>query len=373
MTLQRQAFFWFVALAALCLFLWVFRGILAPFLAGIALAYFLDPVADRLEKLKFSRFWAAVTIVGLFLIAFTIVVVLITPPLVAQILGFINRIPELIGQFENFLANSGIVKWLGELIPIATPDGLQSSMTDVMRQGSEWIGAVFGQILSGGQAIVGLLSFLLISPIIAFYLLWDWDNLVDRVDKLLPRDHAQTIRRLAREIDDALSGFVRGQITVAMLLGAFYAITLSLMGLNFGLLIGIVAGVINIIPYVGSIVGFVIAVGVATLQFWPDWTWILAVAAVFVVGQVVEGNGLQPLLVGEKVGLHPVWLMFGIIAFSSLFGLAGTLIAVPAAAAIGVLVRFAIAQYLDSAVYRGTRGRTHLDDDAPAGRTGSKT
>lgn len=365
MTLQRQAMFWVGALSLFCLFLWIFRQVLPPFIAGMALAYFLDPVADRLERLGFSRVLATSTIVGLFLIAFVVLLVLLVPTLVSQTADFIERLPTLLGRLETFLATNSAAQWVRDMLPVSSNGELPASISDLMREGTGWVASILRSVLSGGQALFGIVSFLLISPIVAFYLLWDWDNIVAKVDSWLPRDHVDTIRRIAVQIDEVLSGFVRGQITVAVLLGTFYAIVLSLLGLNFGLLIGIIAGLLNIIPYVGSVSGFVIAVSVALVQFWPDWPWILAIAAVFVAGQVAEGNFLQPVMVGDKVGLHPVWLMFGLIAFSYLFGIAGTLIAVPAAASIGVLVRFALTKYLHSPLYNGSGERSSDGPDSP--------
>jgi predicted PurR-regulated permease PerM len=178
--------------------------------------------------------------------------------------------------------------------------------------------------------------------------------MIQRFDALMPRDQVATVRMLAREIDRAMAGFVRGQGTVCLVLGVFYALSLSLIGLNFGFLIGCIAGVIGFIPFVGSIVGFVLSVGVALFQFWPDWPWIVGVAGIFAFGQFLEGNFLQPRLVGGSVGVHPVWLMFALFAFGALFGFVGLLLAVPATAAIGVLVRFAIGRYEHSNLYRGT-------------------
>jgi predicted PurR-regulated permease PerM len=208
-------------------------------------------------------------------------------------------------------------------------------------------------ILTGGLALVNLLSLLVVTPIVAFYLLTDWDRMVARVDSWLPRQHVETLRGLAREMDDAMAGFIRGQAVVCLLLGLFYAIGLSLAGLNFGLLIGLGAGVLSFIPYVGSLTGFLLSIGVAIVQFWPNWAHILAVAAIFALGQFIEGNFLSPKLVGNRVGLHPVWLMFALFAFAYLFGFAGLLLAVPLAAAVGVLTRFALRKYLTSAFYLG--------------------
>jgi predicted PurR-regulated permease PerM len=214
--------------------------------------------------------------------------------------------------------------------------------------------------------VVNVLVYVVVVPVVAFYLLLDWDRMVARIDELLPRDHAPTIRRLAGEIDRTLASFVRGQGTVCLILGTFYAVALMVLGLQFGLVVGLLAGLLTFIPYVGAIVGGVLSIGLALFQFWGDWWWIIAVALVFQVGQLVEGNILTPNLVGSSVGLHPVWLIFALAAFGALFGFVGLLVAVPVAAAIGVLARFAIEQYKQGRLYRGYESRGDSESDLDA-------
>ena len=197
------------------------------------------------------------------------------------------------------------------------------------------------------------MSLFIVTPFVAFYLLRDWDKMIARIDALLPRDHADEIRDLARQIDHKVAAFVRGQMLSGLILGVFYAAGLLLVGLNYGLLIGIASGIISFIPYAGFAVGFVISILVALVQFWPDWIWIAAVVAVFWAGQLLEGYVLQPRLLGSMVGLHPVWLLFGLFAFGLLFGFVGLLIAIPAAAALGVLLHHGIELYRASGVFRG--------------------
>jgi predicted PurR-regulated permease PerM len=223
----------------------------------------------------------------------------------------------------------------------------------VLTSGFGLLTTVFKSIWSSGMALVSVVSLFVVTPVVAFYMLLDWDRMVATVDGWVPRDHVQTVRQIATDINTAAAGFVRGQGTLCLVLGCMYAIGLTLTGLNFGVLIGLFAGLISFIPYVGSLTGLVLAVGVAFVQFWPDWIMVVAVACVFFVGQFIEGNILSPKLVGKSVGLHPVWLMFALFAFGALFGFVGLLIAVPAAAAIAVLVRFAIARYLESPLYKG--------------------
>jgi predicted PurR-regulated permease PerM len=214
---------------------------------------------------------------------------------------------------------------------------------------------MLNSVLASSMRLIDVLVIVVVTPVVAFYLLLDWDHFTSRIDSLLPRSHAPVIRRLAGEIDAVLAGFVRGQSTVCLLLGLFYALALMLVGLPYGFLIGIVAGILSFIPYVGSFVGGVMSIGVALFTFWGDPLWILAVAAIFAVGQFVEGNVLSPNLIGRSVRLHPVWLIFALSVFGSLFGFVGMLIAVPVAAALGVLTRFAVDRYLASPLYSGRR------------------
>jgi predicted PurR-regulated permease PerM len=225
-----------------------------------------------------------------------------------------------------------------------------------------WLLEAAGGVLRSGQAVLSLLSILVITPVVAFYLLRDWDRLTARVDSWLPRDHAEVVRTQLREIDRILAGFARGQATVCLILAAYYGGALTVAGLEFGLIVGVVAGLASFVPLVGSIGGLVLSVGLALLQF--DETWrVLVVAAIFVAGQAVEGNYLTPKLVGDRVGLHAVWVMFGLLAGGALFGFVGVLLAVPVAAVIGVLARFALTQYLASPLFRGHVG----PDDGPSG------
>jgi predicted PurR-regulated permease PerM len=207
------------------------------------------------------------------------------------------------------------------------------------------------------MSLISVVVFIVVVPVVAFYMLLDWDHMVERVDSWLPRDHAPTVRMLANEIDRVLAGFVRGQVSVCVILGTFYSIALMLAGLQFGLVVGAIAGAITFIPYVGSLVGGILAIGLAMFQFWGDWWSIGVVAAIFAFGQFFEGNILSPKLVGGSVGLHPVWLLFALSAFGSVFGFVGMLVAVPVTAIIGVLARFAIGQYRESVLYRGVEAR----------------
>ena len=360
MTLQRQVGFWLLALVGFLLFLWLFRSVLLPFIMGMALAYVLDPVADRLERIGMNRLWATITILIVALVVFVIALLFAIPVLINQVSEFLQHVPGYVRQLRE-LAGRLFASRIGEFFGLGA--GGETAPDGFVMKGVEWLGSMAGSLLAGGRAVINVASLFVVTPVVAFYLLYDWDRIVALIDDALPRDHAPTVRRLAREIDSALAGFVRGQGLVCLILGTFYAVGLTLVGLNSGLLIGVIAGVISFIPYVGTIVGFLLAVAVAIVQFWPDALWIVVVAGIFVAGQVVEGNLLQPKLVGGSVGVHPVWLIFALFAFGSLFGFVGLLMAVPATAAIGVLARFAMAQYKQSAIYAGVGVRAPDDDD----------
>lgn len=348
MNLRVQAAFWLGALVILLLFLWVFSGILLPFIMGMALAYLLDPLADRLESAGMSRFWATITIVLLSVMGFSIAALIVIPLLVSQLSDFLADLPSYAAELQalgNRFLNSEIGRYFGSRQEGGPP------VDEWMSQAATWLATFLSSVWAGGRALLNAVSLIVVTPVVAFYLLYDWDRMLGRVDELLPREHRDTVRALGRDIDHAIAGFIRGQGAVCLILGLFYAISLSAVGLNFGFLIGSVAGVISFVPYVGSIVGFFLSVGVAVVQFWPEWLWIVVVAGIFAIGQFIEGNILQPRLVGSSIGVHPVWLMFALFAFGSLFGFVGVLLAVPVTAAIGVLVRFAVDRYRNSGLY----------------------
>lgn len=352
MNFQRQLLFWVGALVAFILFVWILGDVLLPFVAGMALAYFLNPLADRLEAVGLPRLAATIVVLGGFILIFVLVAMVVFPLLGSQLFAFIQRIPEYFRQLQDLIVTEENQDWIRRMIGNDTLD-LRKSVGDLVGQGATWAGAFVQGLWSGGRALLSLIAVLVITPIVTLYLLLDWHRMVGKVDSWLPRQHRDTIRGLAREIDGAVAGFIRGQALVTLILGTFYAIALTLTGLNFGLLIGFAAGVLNFIPYLGSTTGLLIAGGVALAQFWPDWMSIAAVIGVFFLGQFVEGYFLQPKLVGDRVGLHPVWLIFSLFAFGYLFGFVGVLVAVPLAAAVGVLVRFALRQYLASPLYSG--------------------
>jgi len=349
MTLTRQMTFWVLTLLVGILALWVLREILLPFVAGMALAYLLDPVANRLERLGINRLVASLVIIGAFLLVFVVLILVFVPLLTGQIGAFIEKLPSYVQRLQA-LAMDPNREWLRKIVGDGVAD---AQIGDIVKQGAGWVTTFLKSLWSGGQALISIFSLVVVTPVVAFYLLCDWNRMVATVDGWIPLHHRETVHALVREMDDAIAGFVRGQTAVCLILGSFYAVGLTLTGLNFGLLIGLVSGIITFIPYVGSMTGLVVATGVAVAQFWPEYTPIVTVLGIFFVGQFLEGYVLSPKLVGESIGLHPVWLMFALFAFGYLFGFVGLLIAVPLAAVIGVLARFALRRYLASPFYTG--------------------
>ncbi len=354
MSLERQVTFWVVALAVLIAMLWLLSGILLPFVAGLGLAYLLTPVVDRLERYGINRLVGALLIVAVMVFAFVLLVLLVAPSLGGQLSSFIQKFPDYVTRLQSLISDPPW-PWLKKLVGVGEGIGSDKTIADLVTQGTGWLTAFLRSLWSGGQTLVSLFALVVVTPVVAFYLVYDWHRMIRAADNCVPLHHRATVRQLAREIDAAIAGFVRGQTAVCLLLGSFYAVSLSLTGLNFGLLIGLVSGLITFIPYVGSMTGLVLATGVAVAQFWPEWTSIATVIGIFLVGQFVEGNVLSPKLVGESVGLHPVWLIFALLAFGALFGFVGLLLAVPLAATIGVLVRFALGRYRASTLYTGKR------------------
>lgn len=358
----RQARFWFVGCVVFIAILWLLRDMLLPFVAGMVIAYFLDPVADRFERWGAPRWLATVLVLLIFVIALTFILLLILPAISAQIADLVANLPRYADWVRNRL-----VPLIGRILEDLSGDEgvkLPNIASDYAGSAVGWLGSVLRSIVSGGVALFDILSLMIVTPIVAFYLLRDWDRMTALIDSWLPLEHAETIREQVREVDHTLAGFIRGQATVCLILGVFYALGLSLVGLNFGLVIGLLAGFLSFVPYVGSVIGFVASVGIAIVQF-GDPVMVGLVAAIFFVGQAVEGNFLTPKLVGGRIGLHPVWVIFALLAGASLFGFLGVLLAVPVAAVIGVLVRFALGRYLDSRFYTG--GATAVATPVPPG------
>ncbi len=344
----HQVKIWSVATVVLLVTLWYLGDIVLPFILGGAIAYCLDPIADFLERTGLSRAMAAAVITLAVILVFTVMVLVVVPTAINQAAALVNDAPQLARDLQVFLVES-----------FPALQDQTSTLRQSLETLGEWISskgvALIDGLLSSAASLLNILVLIVVVPVVAFYMLLDWDRMVASIDRMLPRDHAPTVRELALQIDRTLAAFIRGQGMVMLIQAVFYGTALMLVGLEYGMIVGVIAGLLSFIPYVGAIVGGVLAIGLAFFQFWGAWEWIGAVVAIFFFGQFLEGNFLTPKLVGSSVGLHPVWLIFALSVFGSLFGFVGLLVAVPVAASLGVLVRFALEQYLQGLLYLGRR------------------
>ncbi|MFU1682649.1 AI-2E family transporter [Phaeobacter piscinae] len=350
---QKQLNYWGIAAVVFAVILWALGDVLLPFVLGAAIAYLIDPIADRLEALGLSRTAATAVITVAAVLLFVVMLLVVVPTLIYQMIDLARVLPEAFQNLRDFAQKQA---------PSLFDEGSRAQQTIVsiaQTLQSKAISVLEG-VVGSAVSLVNVMVLFVIVPVVAVYLLLDWDRMVARIDELLPRDHAPTIRTLASRIDKVLASFIRGMGTVCLILGTYYAVALMVVGLNFGLAVGFIAGLVTFIPYLGALIGGALAIGLALFQFWGDWWSIGMVAGIFMIGQVIEGNLLTPKLVGNSVGLHPVWLLLALSVFGALFGFVGMLIAVPVAAALGVIARFLVEQYLDSQLYQG---KAHNDAD----------
>ena len=363
MNLERQILFWGLGLAALLLVVYLLGSTITPFAAGIALGYLLDPVVLKLQRFGFNRLGASLLILSVFVVTVVLIFILVVPVLGNQFIALAQHLPGYAVRLQAFAVEQGaafIAKYGGHWLeafglsqPLSSTQ-IQKSVGDFVTHGAQWLLDAFTRLVSGGAALFNFLSLLIVTPVVAFYILVDWRQMIAKLDSLLPLDHREALRKIAREIDHALAGFIRGQSIVCLFLGVWYSVGLTLIGLDYGFLIGVLGGGLSFVPYVGSMTALVLSLSVALFQGWPSLKLFLLALAVVGTGQFLEGNVLSPQLVGESIGLHPVWLMFALLAFGQLFGFLGLIIAVPTAAAIGVVARHLIALYLTSQFYRGS-------------------
>ncbi len=367
LSLERQLMFWGLSLLLLAAILYLLSPVLAPFVAGTALGYLLDPVANRLQRMGMSRLGAALVLL-VFFIAFVVTVLIVLLPilsrqfagLITAMPGYLQTLSGLISGWQTRFTSEYFNEWLQSLGlgPAGTID-TQKYIDDLANQGAVLIGDFLKSLVWRGYALINVAALVVITPVVAFYMMLDWDHMIHILDSLVPPRHRDDVRFLAGEIDRALAGFVRGQSLVCIFLGVWYAVGLSAIGLNFGFLIGVIAGVLSFIPYVGSITAFVFSIIIAIVQGWPHVSLPVEAIAIVSFGLIMDGYVLSPRLVGASVGLHPVWIMFALLAFGALFGFTGMIIAVPTAAALGAVMRFLAARYRRSALFRESGPASH--------------
>lgn len=351
MSTKWHVIFWGALVGVFVAVLWAFGDLLAPFILGLIIAYLFNPVMRRLSHKKIPRAVSAFFILGTFILFIAGLVVAFGPGALHQTQALIENAPKFLDKFMDyskpylswFKKNTGQdpIEHINDLInPAPSPQSSEASG-----------GGLIGGIAMGGRMVVNLVTLVVLTPIVAFFMLKEWPNVVKWVEDLYPRQYEHLIRGLLRKIDKKVSGFIRGQITVAFFLGVFYSIALAIADLNYGFLIGLGTGIFSVVPLVGSTLGLAIGISVAWFQT-GDINFVLIVAAIFAFGQFVEGNILTPKIVGNSVGLHPLWIMFAILVGGGLFGITGMMVAVPMAAVISVLGEFALDKYKTSPLYK---------------------
>ncbi len=344
MKLRDKIIFLIGILVILGWLLHLVNSILSPFICAVIIAYFLDPLVEKLEKYKFSRTVATTTIVGIFILIVVVIIVLIVPILYYQSIALIHAFPNYI-EIATQKFYPKIIHILGG-IGINLNPNIKSYLVDQdLRKILGYSDDILGNIMKSGMAFVNILSLIFVTPILVFYMIRDWDLFLSKINHLIPSRYSPTVRKFFIEVDKTLSGYVRGQFNVCLILGMLYAIGLISAGLNFGFLIGFLTGFMSFIPYIGMLSGVITALITGFFQDNFGTNEFIMMGVVFLIGQIVESNFLTPKLIGNKVGIHPVWIIFGLFAFGIIFGFIGLLFAVPMTAIVGVTVKFLVAEY----------------------------
>lgn len=351
--------FWGCALVAFYLVIMMLKPMLLPFVLGIAVAYLLNPMVDRFKLYGMERKPATIVILSGFIIAIALFLLAVIPLMSHEFGQFAKDLPVYMQKLSDLFApmSAMIDKYLGG----ADEDTLKNLLKQNSASAVNIANLILSNLAAGGQAVFDILSVTAFMPVIAYFMMVEWPNICLWVQGLIPRHAEKTVMGLLSEINQKLSGFIRGQITVAVVLGISYALALTLAGLKYGVMIGLSAGIISVIPMVGSVMGLVVSVSVAWFQT-GDLSFMAIIAAIFIIGQLIEGNLLTPKLVGDSVGLHPLWIFFSLLAGGSLLGLLGMFLAVPMAATIGVLISFALRQYKQSKYYNDSKEHPKTDE-----------
>ena len=349
---DMRRWIWVGAALLVAVLLYSLHNILSPFLVGILLAYLADPLVDRLERLGLSRTGGVVVVFSLFTLILLALLLVLIPMLAKQLV----RLYELAPQMLDWLQHVAL-PWVQHRLGLADGfwkfDKIKAAVSEHMSQTTDIVGMLLSQATASSLALLAWLANLVLIPVVGFYLLRDWDLMMAKLRSLLPRNRESQIVGLAKECHEVLGAFVRGQLMVMLALGVIYSAGLMLVGLELGLLIGMLAGLAAIVPYMGFIIGIGAALVAGLFQFGGDLYPMLGIVAVFMVGQALEGMVLTPLLVGDRIGLHPVAVIFAILAGGELFGFTGVLLALPVAAVIMVLLRHVHDMYKESDMYDG--------------------
>lgn len=350
--LTTHIVFWVSTCFVMLAFILLFKKVLLPFVLGMAVAYFLNPLVGKLVRLGFSRSVAALMILSGFMLLLICVIAMIAPLIIRELSDLIDNFPDYVRHAAQSL--KPLFAKVRELAGISDDNSIDNIVDELLKNGGgSAVGAVniiLQNIIAGGQAFIDAVSLMVIMPIVAYFMMKDWERVTSWIHDLIPLHARGVVLDLLKQIDSKLSGFVRGQISVAVMLGCGYAVALTIAGLKYGFLIGLGAGVMSVIPMVGSAMGLIISVAVAWFQSY-ELVFVGLVAAIFLIGQVIEGNFLTPKLVGDSVGLHPLWVFFSLMAGGSVLGVLGMFLAVPVAAVIGVIASFLLNMYRQSRYY----------------------
>ena len=344
-SILKENVFWVIICMTLGAFLlWNISDILAPFILGGILAYLLDPMADKMESFGVPRLLTALTVSLFALFVLMTTAILVIPIIFDQINQIIGFIPYITNEIYLVMQKGFKVLNLGEVEDIDLVN-LSKNLNEVS--------PIFAKsIFNSSFAILDFIFLLMVTPIVAIYLLVDWDKIIKEVEKVIPRRLEPTISQIVIEMHKTVASFLRGQFSVCIILAIFYAASLTALGLEYGLLVGLFSGLISFIPLIGTILGGLVALVVSLAQFWQTPEWVGVVLIIFLFGQVLEGNLLTPRLVGKSVKLHPLWIIFSVTCFGSLMGWVGVILAVPFAACIAVLVRFSLKIYFETDFYK---------------------
>jgi predicted PurR-regulated permease PerM len=340
--------FWLGLLVLVLLALGLVQSILMPFATGFAIAYVLAPVVARIESWGVRRSLASLSVIILFVFGLALLLVILVPLIQGQVVQLITRVPNLVRELQDQLGK--LILLLQEHLPAEDVSKVRDLLGAKLAEAMTWLAGLVQGMITSSLAILNIVSLVVVTPIVSFFLLRDWERMVAHIDANLPRQSLETIRGQARLVSDTLVGFIHGQALICLILAIYYGIALTLAGLASGLALGLLIGVLAIIPMLGVTTGFILGVGLAANQY-GTWTEILVVCGIFVVGQLAEANFLTPKLLGDRIHLHPVWVIFALFAGGTLYGFVGVLVAVPAAAVIGVLARFALSVYRGSSLY----------------------
>jgi len=360
----RHSLWWLLLLGIVVALMYLLDTVLMPFIAGLILAYMANPLTHRFERWGMNRAFAVTSVFLVLLVVLTLSLLILVPLIVQQIKQLSDAVPAIFSWVENALAPK-LQEWVGYDLSTELA-GLKQVFADNWRDAGGYLAQALGQLGRSGMALISWVTYVSLIPVVTFYLLLDWRRLMDNITALIPRPWVDDARRLAGRCNDVLSAFLRGQLLVMLCLGGIYALGLSLLGLNVGLIIGVIAGLASIVPFLGFIVGMSIALAVALFQIGTLWS-IIGVVGVFAIGQTVESVVLQPKLLGDKIGLHPVAVIFAVLAGGKLFGFMGVLLALPAAAVVMVLLRELLERYKKSTLYDASNQPAEQENGRPDG------